>query len=90
MTISHSSSQYRISVHDTYDLFSCENVPFSSWKQLFSASSTIELKQKSFKQKIIVQNTYNGTIEQSLLKWNERDCYVWMHVAIYCCHVTTF
>jgi len=39
-----------------------------------------------------MQSTYTSAIEQSLLKWNGRDCNGSMHFAIgfYCSHVTTF
>ena len=62
-----------------------------SWKQLFAAVSTIEVKQKSFKQKTsIIQSAYTSAMEQSPLKWNGCDRDVSMHDTdrFYYYHVT--
>ena len=92
MAISHSSGEYWISVHVILMILPAVRTGLScSWKQMFAAVSTIEVKQKSFKQKSsMMQSAYTSAIEQSPLKWNGCDRDVSMHdtIRFYYYHVT--
>ena len=73
IAISHSASQYWISTCDT-NFFSCENGAF-----LLMEATVCWNEVEVIRAKIVVQSV----IEQSLLKWNGRDCDSSMYSAIW-------
>ena len=53
ITLSHSSSEYWISAHDTYDFLAVRTWLSSLWKQLFAANFSVKVKKELLKEKLL-------------------------------------